>query len=100
MKSMDSAASVPRAGPDPPASLQLQHVGLNLLRITFTDRVWQRAQNDAIRPIKVYRSVPHLSMDAEVLMASSDGFQHSSHIFILTKYTDRAVYVIIAAVKT
>ncbi len=39
-------------------------------------------------------------MDAEALMASSDGFQHSSHIFILTKYTDRAVYVVIAAVKT
>ncbi len=36
-RSMDSAASAPWAGPDPPASLQLQHVGLNLLRITFTD---------------------------------------------------------------
>lgn len=94
-RSMDSAASAPRVGPDPPASLQLQHVGLNLLRITFTD-----IEFDDIRPIKVYSSVPHLSMDAEVLMASSDGFQHSSHIFIFTKYTDRAVYVVIAAVKT
>lgn len=61
-RSMDSAASAPRVGPDPPASLQLQHVGLNLLRITFTDVEFDDEHKMMLSDLSKYTVLYHTSV--------------------------------------